>query len=172
MLGKQSGPSHLNGRLRKPVVADTRERADNSDSDVCLLRGLHLLDRVALNHMADLVAESSCQLVQLLCALDKPAIDVDVPAGQSEGVHLLGVHHVEMPVQVRATGGPGDRVAKILDVSADDRIGYDRQLRVEFLGVLPAEGDFLILRDRAGREDGNEGERDDRTNHLGRMGVN
>jgi hypothetical protein len=165
VLGEQSGASHLHCSLRKSTLADARKRAHDGDSNVCLLRGLHLLDRVALNHMADLVAESSRQLVQLSCALNEPSIDVDIPAGQSEGVHLLGVHDVEMPIQVRSAGGIGNRVAEVLDVSTDGRIGYDRQLRVDFLGVLPAQSDFLILRYGAGREDRNESERDERTNH-------
>ena len=152
MPGEQSGASHLNRCLRKPTMADAREGAHDGDSDVSLLRGLHLLDRMALNHVADLVPESSCQLVQLFCALNESAVDVDISARQGEGVHLPGIHDVEMPIQVRAAGGFCDRVAEILDVTTDGRIGYDRQLRVDFLGVLPAERDFLVLRDRAGRD--------------------
>ena len=133
-------------------MTDARERAHNGDSHVCLFRGLHLLDRVALNHVADLMAEGSCQLVQLVSTLDESAIDIDISTRQSEGVYLLRVYHVKMPIQVRAAGGLCDRVAEILDVATDSRIGYDRQLRVDFLGVLPAERDFLVLRHGAGQE--------------------
>ena len=165
MLGEQSGPSHLNRRLREPAVADVRESANNSNADVSLLRGLHLFDGMPLNHVANLVAESSRQLIELFGALDEPAIDVDIAAGQSEGVHLLGVHDVEMPIQVRAAGGLCNRVAKILDISTDGRIGHDRQLGVDFLGVLPAERHLLILRDRTGSKKGKEGNRNEGTNH-------
>jgi hypothetical protein len=149
--GEESGPPYLNRGLCKTAVADARERAHDGDSDVRLFRGLHLFDGVALDHVTDLVAESSGQLVQLFRALDQPSIDVDISAGQCKGVDLLRVHDVEMPIQVRAAGSLRDRVAKSLDVSTDGRIGYDRDLGVDFLGVLPAESDFLVLRDRAGR---------------------
>jgi hypothetical protein len=170
---EEGGSSDLNRRLREAVVTDTRERADNGHSNVCLLRGLDLLDRVSLNHVTDLMPESSCQLVQLFRAFNKSAIDVDISAGQREGVHLFGVHDVKMPVQIRAAGVLCDRVAEVLDVSTDGRIGYDRQLRVDFLGVLPAQCDFLVLRDRAGRKDENESGRDEGTNHFVQgIGVN
>jgi len=146
VLGEKCGAPHLDGRLREPAVADVCEGANNGDADVSLLCGLHLFDGMPLNHVANLVAESSRQLIEFRGALDEPAIDVDVAAGQSEGVHLLGVHDVEMPIQVRAAGGLCNRVAEILDVSTNGRIGHDRQLRVDFLGVLPAERHFLILR--------------------------
>jgi predicted esterase len=165
VFGEQRGPSHPDRRLREPTVADARERAYNCDSDVGFFRGLHLLDRVSLNHVSDLVAESPRQLVELVCALDEPAIDVDVSAGQGESVHLLGVHDVEVPIQVRAAGGLCNRVAEILDVPTDGRIANDRQLRVDFLGVLSAERDFLILRHGAGRKKRNESERYQGTNH-------
>ena len=165
MLGEQSGASHLNRRLRQPAVADVRESANNGDANVSLLRGLHLFDGMALYHVANLVAESSRQLIELRGALDEPAIDIDVATGQSEGVHLLGVHDVEVPIQVRAAGGLCNRVAKILDISTDSRIGHDRQLRVDFLGVLPAECHLLILRDRTGGKEGKESERNEGTNH-------
>jgi hypothetical protein len=116
--------------------------------------------------VADLVPESSRQLVQLLCAFNQPAIDVHVAAGQCEGVHLPGVHDVEMPIQVRAAGRLRDGVPEILDVSADGRIGHDRQLSVDFLGVLPAERNLLILRHRAGRKEENASGRNEGTNHL------
>ena len=166
MSREEGCSSDLNRRLREPVVTDTRERADNGHSDVRLLRGLHLLDRVSLNHVADLMPESSCQLVQLFGAFNESAIDVDISAWQCEGVHLPGVHDVEMPVQFRAARGLCDRVAEVLDVSTDGRIGYDRQLRVDFLGVLPAKRDFLVLRDRARRKAENESGRDEGTNHF------
>ncbi len=165
MLGEQSRPTHLNCGLREPAVADARERAHHGDPDVRFFRGLHLLDRVALNDVPDLVAESSRQLVQFVCALNQTAIDVDISAGQREGVHLLGVHDVEMPIEVRAAGGLCNRVAEILDVRADGRIGYDRQLRIDLLRVPPAESDFLVLRYRAGHEKENGSKRNKGTNH-------
>ena len=165
MLGEESRAPDLNRRLSKPTVADVRESANNGDADVGLLRGLHLLDSMTLNHVANLVAESPRQLIELCGALDEPAIDVDVSAWQSEGVHLLGVHDVEMPIQVGAAGGLCDRVAKILDVSTDGSIRNDRQLRVDFLGVLPAERYLLILRDRTGSKERKKSEKNEGTNH-------
>ncbi|MEA2706629.1 MAG: hypothetical protein QOH22_1417 [Gemmatimonadaceae bacterium] len=165
MLCKKSGASHLNCRLRKSVVTDACERTDNGYTGVCLFSRLHLLHRVALNYVTDLMAESSCELVQLVCALDESAIDVDISTGQGKGVNLLCVHDVEMPIQVRAAGGLCNGAAKILDIATDCRIGDDRQLRVDLLGVPPAERDLLVLRNRAGQKRENDSQRDDGTVH-------
>ena len=165
MPREEGGASNLDRRLREPVLANARQGADDGQSCVCFLRVLHLLDRMALNHVADLVPESSRQLVELLRAFDESAIDVDIAPWQSEGVHLFGVHDVEMPIQIRAAGGPGDGLAEILDVSSDGRIADDGKLRVDFLGVLPAERDFLVLRYRAGRKQGKKTEQKEGTNH-------
>src|ERR1700674_4150690 len=121
---------------------------------------------MALNHVADLVPQGSRQLVQLFRAFNEAAIYVDVSAGQCERIYLPGVHDVKMPVQIRAAGGLGDGVAEALDVSADGRIGYDRKLCVDFLRVLPAKRDFLVLRNRAGHNAENESRRDEGTNHV------
>ena len=158
----------MNRCLRQSAVTDAGQRADDGNPDICLLCALHLLDRVSLNHVTDLVPESSSQLVQCVGALDQPAIHVHVSTRQREGIHLPRVHDVEMPLQIRAARGPRNRLAELLDVSADDGVGNDRQLRVDFFSVLTANRDFLVLRYRAGSEDKKERGQDRGTNHFAR----
>lgn len=105
---EQRAAADLNRRLRQSALTDARERADNGDADICLLRILHLLDRVPLNHVTDLVPECSGQLVERVGALDQSAIHVDVSARQRKGIHLLRVHDVEMPLQIRAARSLGN----------------------------------------------------------------
>ena len=70
MPREESRASNLDRRLRKPVLADARECANHGQTCVCFLRLLHLLDGMTLNHVADLVPESSRQLIQFLCAFN------------------------------------------------------------------------------------------------------
>src|SRR6476469_4735588 len=94
-------------------------RAKCGDADIGLLRVLHLFHRMSLHHVADLVAQCAGELVEVVRAFDKAAVHVDKTAGQRERVDLLGVHDVEMPIEIAATRLAGDRLAKVLDVSGD-----------------------------------------------------
>jgi hypothetical protein len=107
---------------------------------------------MSLDHVADLVSESSGQLVELIRALNESPVHVYVPARQRERIDLPGIHDVKVPIQIGAARGLRNRFAKILDVPTDGGIGYNRQLRVYFFGVLPPHRDFLVLGNGAGRK--------------------
>src|SRR4030095_5880407 len=96
------------------------------------------------------------ELVDAVGALDQATVHVDVSAGKGESVDLFGVDDVEVPVEIRAAGTLGERLAEGLDIGADRRIGDDWQLGVDLCCILPAESDFLVLRDGAGRNDEKE----------------
>src|SRR5688572_2998781 len=100
---------------------------------------------MALDHVSYLVAERSRELIESVSALYEPAVHVDVPARKRERVHLRSVDHIEMPVEIRAARITRDLRSQLLDVSAHGRIGYDRQLCVHLICVLPAERNLLIL---------------------------
>ncbi len=145
MPGEQGGTANLHRGLRDPAVANVRQGAQHRDTHICLLGALHLLDRVALNHVTNLVPERSRQLVESIRALDESSIYVDVSARKGEGVDLLGVYDIEVPVQIGPAGGLRYRLAEGLDVAADGGIGDNGQLRVYFSRILLPHGDFLVL---------------------------
>ena len=61
-----------------------------------------------------------------------------------------------MPLQISAAGAARDRVAELVDVGRDVRIGDDGETRVDLLRVLFADGDFLVLRYFAAGKHGDE----------------
>jgi hypothetical protein len=126
-------------------VANAGERAHDCHARIRFLRFFHLLHRVSLHDVADLVAQRASELVQTIRALDEPAIDVDVTAGKCERVDLFCIDDVKVPVEIRPARFTRYRFAEVLDIAADGGIVHDRQLRIYFLGVLATQLDFLIL---------------------------
>src|SRR5437764_3285179 len=119
---------------------------------------------MALYDVPDLVPQSSGQFVEVICTFDQTTIHIHETARQREGIDLLGVYDVEMPVEVGAAGFAGDRFAQILDVRAHSRLGDDWQLRVDLVGILPAQGHFLVLGYGTSDEYDNGRNRDPETN--------
>jgi hypothetical protein len=118
------------------------------------LRFLHLLNRVTLRDVADLVTKYAGHLRERLGPLDEPAIEVDEPARHREGVHLGAVDDVEVPVEAAVVGEIGDRIAQQVDVLVNGRILDDRQLRIDLGRVLRPELDFLLSGNPAARGKG------------------
>src|SRR5687767_258679 len=82
------------------TLADASEDAREAYTELGLLRFLHLLHRMPLDDVADLMAEHASELAHPLCPLDQPAVDVDESAGHRERVDLRAVHDLERPVEL------------------------------------------------------------------------
>ena len=82
----------------------------------------HLARRVAAGHVADLVPEDCHQLGLGAQVRHDAASDVDVPAGQGEGVDGGIVDDLEAPGQVGPLGPGGEALAEPLDVGLDLRV--------------------------------------------------
>jgi hypothetical protein len=147
---KQRARAELDRRAARLALAHRgREDAQESESKVGLLRFLHLLDRVPLRDVADLVAEHAGNLRQRLGALDQPAVDVDEAAGNGERVDLRAVDDVEVPVEPAVIREVGDRVAEQIHVLGDRRILDDRELGIYLARVIGSKLNFLLGRNPA-----------------------
>ena len=100
--------------------------------------------------MSNLVSERPGELIELVSALDQSAIDVDVAAGKRERVHLIGVDHIKMPVEIGPARRARDPRSELLHVGTYLRVGNDGQPGVDLLGVLAPDRDLLVLGDAAG----------------------
>src|SRR5450759_231055 len=108
------------------AVANARENARQGDADVCSLRLLHLLHRVAPDNVSNLMTQNAGELVHLVGALDETAIHVHEAAGHRESVYFLGVDDEELPVEITAARDPRNRVSEDVDVAIDLRVLDDR----------------------------------------------
>ena len=117
---------------------------------------------MAAHDVADLVSKRAGELVEPFGLLDEAAVDVNETAGQRERVDLVRVDDVEMPREVGPARLRGDRLAELLDIAGDPRIVEQRKLRVDFGGVVFSDGNFLLVRHRAGEtgETERDGDRD------------
>jgi hypothetical protein len=110
---------------------------------------LHLLDRVTLGHVADLVPQHSGNLAHGPGALDEAAIDVDESAGHRERVDLAGVDNEKLPIEVAIIGERRDGIPQPVDVAGEDRIRDQWQLLVDLTGIVRAHLDLLLGRYRS-----------------------
>ncbi len=105
----------------------------------------HLARRVAAGHVADLVPEDCHQLGLGAQVRHDAASDVDVPAGQGEGVDGGVVDDLEAPGQVGPLGPGGEALAEPLDVGLDPRVRVEAVRGCGFLVGRLAHRDFLGL---------------------------
>src|SRR5438270_4480838 len=127
IASKDGCPAHLHRDLSESAMADVGKGAHGGDTQIRLLRLFHLLYRMPLDDVSDLMAQRTREFVETGGALDEPAIDVHEPAGQGERIYVLDVDDVEMPVEIGATRRPCDRLSQVLHVNAHDGIRDDRQ---------------------------------------------
>ena len=86
--------------------------------------------------MADLVAEYRGELRLVVEVRHDPAGDVDVPAGQREGVGLLAIEHRERPGDLRTVALGGQTLPEVVDVALETLVVVTavllQDLRVHF----------------------------------------
>src|SRR6266404_2122094 len=98
-----------------------------------------------LDHVTDFVTEGSGELVETVGTFDQPAVYINESARKGKRIYLFGVDDIEMPVEIRATGFFRDGLSESLDIAADRRIRDDGKLGIDFLRVLTAQRDLLVL---------------------------
>jgi hypothetical protein len=89
---------------------------------------------VLRGHVPDLVADDAGQLVLVVGQREEPARDVDVAAGQREGVRLLHVDDLEAVRQITPGRDGGEPLAHRANVGHQGRIVVQAHLG----GDLPA----------------------------------
>src|SRR6266545_4446213 len=131
--------------LRHDLRHDVRILTEkNAADDIDLLCLLHLLDCMPGYDMADFVRQHPRELVGLVCAGDQTGVDVNVTAGNAEGVHgwIADDFEVERPVRNRshAVNALADHAHVRERLRVVDQPHLLRDLRSHLISKLP----FLI----------------------------
>src|ERR1700680_278364 len=96
------GTADVDGRLSEAALTRSRQRAKNTDPDICALRLLHLLHRVAPDNVLRLVSQNSGELGHAAGPLEHATIHINESAGERERVHDAGVYHLVLPLEIGA----------------------------------------------------------------------
>ncbi len=99
-----------------------------------------------LCHVGDLVAQHASQLRKICRAFDQPTVDVDEAPRDRESIHLLAVHHIEVPIEVPIIRQPSDRITQYVDVAVDLSVLDNGQLCIDLRCVVLAELNLLLGR--------------------------
>jgi hypothetical protein len=103
------------------------------------------LRAVAGGDVADLVADHPGQVGLAFHVGHQAAGDVDIAAGQREGVDLRAVEHREMPFQVLAVRLLGQALAQLVHISLQPGIRIGAVFLQHLFVGLPALGDLAAL---------------------------
>src|SRR5687768_8411958 len=167
-LREQRAAAHVDRGLARAALAHLGEGAEHGDARPGALHLLHLLHRMPEGDVGDLVPQDAGQLAHVLDPLDQPAIHVDPASGNRKGVHLLAVHHLEMPGEAPGVGHPRQRAARAGDVGIHLAVPHQGKLLLDLGGSLGAQLDFLLLGDGAGGSGPDQGDgRETRGGHGG-----
>ena len=98
---------------------------------------------MARGDVADLVTQHGGQLGLGVQIGEDAAGDIDIPAGQREGVDLRGIHHQKLVLQTGAVTGLGQALADVVDIALQDGIVISAVLRAYFLVFAAPGADFL-----------------------------
>src|SRR5438046_2222360 len=124
-----------------------RDAADG-EAELCELLLTHLAHGVARGDVADLVAYHAAELGLGVQVGQDATGDVDVAAGEGEGVDHRIVHDVEGPRQVGSLRGGREPRAELLDPALPRGVGVEPDGRGDLLVVVAAHRDLLRLADQ------------------------
>ena len=96
-------------------------------------------------HVGDLVAHHAGQLAQAGGLEDRPAVEVEVAGGQREGVQGRVRDHAEAVDEGLRLEGRDDALAEVVHEAEHDRVVDHRDLRLDRLVDLRAEGALVVL---------------------------
>ncbi len=104
-----------------------------------------LAHAVARGDVADFVAQDGGQLGLGIEHRQHAAGDVDVAAGQGEGVDLLAVEHGEAVNQILTVASGGEPLSHLLDVALESRVLIAPVLFQNLIVGLASDGELLGL---------------------------
>ena len=136
--------------VRDGLVVDDRVddcRTEAGDEAVAVTLGA-----VAGGHVADLVGDHACELRLVVGERHQAARDMDVAAGQGEGVDLRAVEDDEGEGRLGLFRGLLEQPAEARDVALQRRVVVEAAERLHQLGMLLGTDPSLFL----GREEGGE----------------
>ena len=122
--------------------------------------GAHAIEAVAGVHMADLMRQDAGELCLVLCQREQTARDVDIAAGQGEGVDHRRVQHGEGIVEVGLFGGAGQELPERVDVGLNLRVFVGPAEVLDQLIMLLRAQASLETRQPVGRSRAGPGEAD------------
>src|ERR1035437_3463384 len=142
----QQGAADDIGQIAGPDGIDLwHEDGSDGKTNVGGLRGTLLAYTVPCRDVADFMPQYGCQFGFRIQVGQDAARDVDIAAGQCEGVDLCRIQHGKVILQIGAMALAGDALAYAVYVVLQGFGTVHLVLLLDLLVVLSADGNLLIF---------------------------